>query len=137
MSKFCYNCGKELTDDAKECPNCGKQTNYAVEKQAKNETSSQIDPNAKTYSIVSLVCGICSIVFCSIHWLISLLSIISGVVAVICSVKAKKTSSNGMATAGLVCGIIGIVLSSFGFLITSCLSCAGCVTHGIGDIIRG
>lgn len=60
-------------------------------------------------SIAALVLGICSIVFCCM-WYVSL---ITGVVAIVLGVKAKKDNAGkqGMAKAGMICGIVGIVLA--------------------------
>ena len=62
------------------------------------------------FSIASMVCGICSIVFC---WCYGIVSIILGIVAIVLFIKAKNLDAgvvNGMAKAGLICGIIGGVL---------------------------
>ena len=58
-------------------------------------------------SIASLVLGICSIVL----WWFFGLGIVLGILAVVFGVKARRRTPNGMATAGLVTGIIGLSLS--------------------------
>lgn len=61
-----------------------------------------------TLAIVSLILGIASIVFgCCITYL----GIALGVGGIICSVMSKKKQKSGLATAGLVCSIIGIVFA--------------------------
>lgn len=61
-----------------------------------------------TLAIVSLILGIASIVLgCCVPYL----GIALGVGGIICSVMSKKKQKTGMATAGLVCSIIGIVLT--------------------------
>lgn len=68
----------------------------------------------------SLVLGIVSLV-CSI-FSFSFVGLPVGIVGIILSVVAKKsTPKNGLATAGLVCSIIGTVFSAIVFV-----ACAGC-----------
>jgi hypothetical protein len=55
------------------------------------------------YGVTSLVLGISSI-------LLPFLGIVTGVLAIIFANKQKKIKSNGMATAGMVTGIIGLVI---------------------------
>ena len=81
--------------------------------------------NTKTKAIISLVCGIVSIVLPWFGWG-CVLSLAAGIVAVILAVKTRKFNdeSKGMATAGLITGIIGIVLSG---IMLVCVVCAVCV----------
>lgn len=64
-------------------------------------------------AIGSLICGIASIVFFCVWWL----SIPLGIVAVVLAVMAKgkiargEAGGAGLARAGMICGIIGAVLS--------------------------
>lgn len=59
-------------------------------------------------AIVSLVLGIASIVMsCCITYL----GIALGIGGIICSVMSKKKQKSGMATAGMVCSILGLVFS--------------------------
>ena len=64
-------------------------------------------------AVGSMVCGIISIVVC---WL-PFVGLILGIIALVLSGKARRAAADepgryatGMATAGLVCGIIGTVL---------------------------
>ena len=63
-------------------------------------------------AIVSLVLGIVSLVVCCCS---GLFSVPFGIGGIICAVLSKKNGKSGMATAGLVCSIIGVV---FGILST-------------------
>lgn len=58
-------------------------------------------------AIVSLVLGIASIVM---GCCIPILSIALGIGGIICSVMSSKKQKSGLATAGIVCSIIGIVV---------------------------
>jgi hypothetical protein len=71
--------------------------------------------------IAALVCGIVS-VLCSFLGYGAIIGIVLGIVAIFLGVKAKNDPSQaGAATAGLVLGIIGTVLS--GILFIACIAC--------------
>lgn len=79
-----------------------------------------------TLAIVSLILGIASIVLgCCVTYL----GIALGVGGIICSVMSKKKQKSGLATAGLVCSIIGIVFAViwiiFSVAIVGMLAAAG------------
>ena len=90
------------------------------------------DPT-KGIAIASMVCGIISVVFCWFGYF-AIVALALGIVAIILSVKAGKEAPNGqrpgMATAGLVLGIIGVVLSGiiFACALVACgsVGCAAC-----------
>ena len=68
----------------------------------------------KGYAIASMILGICSILFC----LGGFLPLGAGILAIILTtVSFKKETSkkegHGMAVAGLVTGIIGVIFSAF------------------------
>ncbi len=82
-----------------------------------NTTNMQYQPTPPSYqenepkgtnvlAILGLVFGILSILACC-FWYIAL---ILGIVGLVCSIASKKHSKTGLATAGIVCSIIGIVL---------------------------
>ena len=80
----------------------------------------------QTSAIVALVCGIVSIVACWIPYF-NLVSLILGIVGIVFGVKGRKEApagKTGMATAGMVCSIIGTALSAIGFI--SCTLCVVC-----------
>lgn len=84
-----------------------------VQPQAAQTAPAQTDNNeTNVLAIVSLVLGILSIVLgCCTGWIGALF----GIGGIICAVFANKQSSTGLAKAGLICSIIGIVL---GIIIT-------------------
>ncbi len=64
---------------------------------------------SKGLAIASLVCGIVSIVFCCTSWiggLVGIAGLITGILA-----KSKRQGGSGMSTAGIICSVIGILLS--------------------------
>ena len=74
-----------------------------------------------TAAVVALVCGILSIVLCWIPY-VYLCCFPLGIVGIVFGVKVRKIEEKkGMATAGLVCGIIGLSLACI-FLV-----CAICI----------
>lgn len=58
-------------------------------------------------AIVGLVMGILSIVFACCYGI----GVFFGIAGIICSALSKKKGKSGMGTAGLICSIIGTVLS--------------------------
>ena len=71
---------------------------------------------SKAFSIASMVLGILSIIMCCC---IEYISIILGVLAIVFYAIDKKNNgkSNGMAVAGLVCGIVGVSISALSIII--------------------
>ena len=81
-------------------------------------------PN-KSKAIVSLVCGILSLVFAWFGYS-TILGVILGIVAIVTGSSARKElprDQAGMATAGMVTGIIGLILCAFMFV--ACVACVG------------
>lgn len=63
---------------------------------------------ADTLAIVSLVLGIAAIILgCCVTYL----GIGLGIGGIVCSVMSKKKQKSGLATAGMVCSIVGIVFA--------------------------
>lgn len=74
-------------------------------------------------AIASLVLGIISIVWSTFGMSIGWLGAIIGIVGIVCGTLGRKDEQHrGMATAGLVCSIVGTVLC-----LISYLACAACV----------
>lgn len=87
-------------------------------------------------AITSLVLGIFSVVcsFASFAIVPGIISIISGVVGLILSIKVKKTNPNGIATGGFITSIVGIVLAVIGIILAAVffsvlMSIAGAVSQ--------
>lgn len=82
-----------------------------VIKSAVMKPMTAVDRKAKRMGIASLILGIIGIVFC---WIL-VISLITGIIGIVLSVKARNSipvgaPGRGIATAGLVLSIIGIVL---------------------------
>ena len=78
----------------------------------------------KGFAIASLICGICSVVFCCLGFLALLAGIAAVVFAILVLSDTDKNGSlypdsntmRGMAIAGLVCGIIGTIFGLFALI---------------------
>ena len=98
------------------------------------------DPSAKGKAVGGLVCGIVGLVFSCFAWvsfgITAIIGLVLCIVGIVLSVKARNEMPMGvqgrsMATAGLVCGIIGAVLSGIIAVCTLCvLGCAACADAG-------
>lgn len=64
-------------------------------------------PQGKGLAIASMVCGIVSCVFCFAWYIVIPTSIVAIILGI---VYKKKGLKNGMATAGITCGIVGLSL---------------------------
>ena len=90
---FCNKCGANIADGSSFCPSCG--ANFGAP-----GTPAKVPGTG--LAIASMVLGIISFLC---------YPIITGVLAVIFGAVAKnKGCTSGMATAGIVCGIIGVAL---------------------------
>lgn len=134
---FCYHCGAQHDDDVKFCTKCGADLRAPAEQAAyqapqyQQQTDQQpqqpyqqpyqqpqtpyqqpyqapyqqpyyrpVAEPGKGFAITSLVLGICALL---------IYPIITGVLAIIFGAVAKsKGNTGGMATAGIVCGSIGV-----------------------------
>ena len=87
----------------------------------------------KGQAIAGLVCSIAAVVMYILGYVVSVLAIVAlplAIVGLVLSVVGgKKAKANGqksgVATAGLVVGIIATVLSGIGFACAICVICAG------------
>ena len=115
---ICNKCGAQNPDGARACMRCGamlangapQNFNQGYNTYPQNQQMNNIAPEpGRGLAIASLVLGIVSF-FC--------VGVIAGIVAIIFGAMAKNQGNkSGMATAGIVLGIIGFVLSIFGLII--------------------
>ena len=73
-------------------------------------------------AVASMVLGIVSIVFSFIGGL-NFVGLVVGIVGLVLVILDKKKAPSGMATAGIVCSIIGIVLTAL--VLVACAACLG------------
>jgi len=101
---FCNKCGANLPDGTTFCPNCGApmQNGYQQNGYQQNGYQQPVSQPGKGLAIAAMILGIISF-FC--------FPAITGALGIIFGAVAKsKGYRGGMATAGIVCGVIGIVL---------------------------
>lgn len=113
-SFYCAYCNYDLsgTRIGDKCPECGNIVNFRPTQMYQTNGA----------AVAALVLGIVSIVGCMFYGVVS---IICGPLAIYFSGKASKNiqagnadpSSQGMATAGRVCGIIGTCLGAIGMVV--------------------
>lgn len=124
---ICNRCGANSADGSNFCNNCGtplestqnqstpwstdyqsQQSPWTQNYQTQQSTwtqNYQSQPTSKpgqAFAIAALVCGICSFFIFGI--ILGVLGIVFGIIAI------KQGSKSGMATAGIVCGAIGLIL---------------------------
>lgn len=75
--------------------------------------------NNQGFSIASLVCGILGIIGSFIP-VVRYFTLILAILGVVFGVKARKIEKNGMATAGLVCGIVSLAFTAIGLICALC-----------------
>ena len=78
--------------------------------------------------IASMVCGILSIAFC---WCYGIVGLILGIIAIAMYSKSKRMNGGlviGMARAGMICGIIGSILSALMLIYFIFVICVAGVT---------
>ncbi len=76
-------------------------------------------------AVASLVLGIVALV-CTFFGAIGWIGVIVGIIGIILGALAKKSNPSGIATAGLVCSIIGTCICGIGFL--ACAACIGALS---------
>lgn len=77
-----------------------------------------VENGSKALAIISLVCGIISIVMMCCSFLSLICGIVAIVLAVVYKSKTVYKKFDGMSLAGLICGIIGALASGMFVLIT-------------------
>lgn len=82
---------------------------------------------ASGYAIASLVLGILSIIFAVFgkRVFVEIIALVMGIVGIVLGAKARKEAQTGMATAGFVCSLIGVILAGIGFVCVLACATAG------------
>ncbi len=88
--------------------------------------------SSKGLSIAALVCGILGLIggwipiVCYFTFVLAIIGIVLGARGM--KIASETGEGKGLATAGLVLGIIGTVIGGIGLICTICLSAAVCAT---------
>lgn len=127
----CKNCGNEIPEGARVCVNCGVA---AQEEAVVTPAAESKNAPGKILSIVSLVLGVLSILSnCCCSFLLGMFApivavpfSIAGLVTGFIGMKQAKDAGekNGMAIAGLICSVVGVIVSIL-FVILMVLGIAG------------
>lgn len=83
-------------------------------------------------AVASLVLGILSII-CVFFGYGAILGLVFGIIGTILGAKARKESQTGLATAGFVCSLVGIILCVLGFVCA--IACIGSLA-GLGSVLE-
>jgi uncharacterized membrane protein YvbJ len=106
---FCSQCGEKNPEDSKFCSKCGAALTAKAERAPARQaapTPAATGERTSGMAIAALIMGILGFLF---FGLLSILAIIFGAIGISQTNKDPYLKGKGMATAGLVLGIIGIV----------------------------
>jgi uncharacterized membrane protein YvbJ len=122
MSKFCANCGAEVSDGFAFCEKCGTPV-QAPENQAPSYNAPQYGPAAKQenngMAIGGFVCSLVGFLCCQLVTPVGLILSIIG----LSKSKQMNGSGKGLAIAGIIIGAIGVAI----FILTIILYAIGAV----------
>ena len=140
MSQFCTNCGREVEESWNVCPDCGKvfketaipQTHPRTEAQSQLTTQATSQPHRvqpyqykytkavgeTKYGTGALVCAILGLIFGFLYGTFLIGFPLLRIVAVILGgIGISRDDNKSMAIAGLVLGVIGLVIFLFSGLL--------------------
>ena len=111
--KYCTNCGMQAEESNGFCPNCGKPLttgesipNVPVTGQTNQNSHEKQMPVTNSTAIEALVAGAVGVFF--LHLILGIVAVILAAVAMP-QIQQKGQNGKGLATAGLILGIIDIV----------------------------
>ena len=87
--------------------------------------------NGKGFSIAALILGIVGIIFAWFNIVIAIVALVCSILGIVFGVKGRNMSkiangkASGLATAGLVLGIIGTCLAAIGTICAICVVACG------------
>jgi hypothetical protein len=146
---FCSNCGAELTEGTAFCPNCGagqvrtfgadepvavaaepevlpaepvyQEPVYQAPVYQPQAEPAVLPTSAKILGLISMICGLLSLVSCYVGFVYSIPALI------LSSIASKQAPGipNGKARVGKITAIIGIVVSVICFIVYVALVAAG------------
>lgn len=141
--KICSQCGRQSDDSLNFCTECGaalpqseshqqeyQQTGYQQSeyRQSNYQQPQTPPPGGNGRAVAALVLGIIGIVSFWTPWF-NIVSLTISIIGIVLGMKARNEipvgyQGRGIATAGLICSIIGTFLSGIGFL-----TCTLCVSY--------
>ncbi|MBR6335970.1 MAG: DUF4190 domain-containing protein [Clostridia bacterium] len=148
---ICSKCNYENNDGTAFCVNCGAELNVAKQEAPKPAEPAPVNQpvytapapvpqkqGANGMSVAALVCGLLGIIGSFIP-IVKYFTLVLAVLGIIFGVIGKKkaaeagNSSTGLATAGLVLGVIGTAFSAVGVICAlACVGAASAATETAG-----
>lgn len=98
---FCKNCGKEIDDNAYVCPHCG------VKVASGQEVGTSAPKKVNGFGVAGFVVSLVSLIS-GLFFYTSIVGLILSIIGM--RFKNRYTSCNGLAIAGLVLGILSLVI---------------------------
>lgn len=142
---FCYNCGKELPKNAAYCPGCGAQVGKAEAKEKDEIKKKPVVEPAPVCCDAECECDrepapkavsgfVWSMIAMELFWF-PILGFVFALIGLIKSIKSRSIIATdrdhyklkGMATVGLVVGILNVIFSSLVTFVFWPLVCAGMI----------
>lgn len=112
---YCGNCGKEVPDGTKFCPNCGAQIGPV--EAPKQEVTTPINAKHGT-ALASMIIGIVGVASLFFIVSIGILPLILGIIGLVLAGNAKKAgNSEGIRTAGFVLSLIALIIGAIEFVV--------------------
>ena len=84
-------------------------------------------------AVTSLVLGIISLVCSFLGWG-AIAGLVLGIVGTVLGSKARKQAQTGVATAGFVCSLIGIIINGVGLVCV--IACAGAIRSAANELAK-
>lgn len=103
---FCAECGKEISEGLKFCPNCGRQVTKASGYDMQAHSPMQTVPY-NTMSIVGMVVSCISILI-NFWGLVGMAGLVLSIIG-LQQVKQRHENGKGLAVAGIIIGSISII----------------------------
>lgn len=101
----CKECGKEISDEASFCPNCGYSVNNSNATEINNQSNNYVKTNG--FAVAGFVISLVSLLI-NFWGIVGLLGTIFSAIA-LNEINKHNEKGKGMAIAGLIIGIIGII----------------------------
>ena len=141
--KICDKCGAQMPDEALCCTNCGTPLKASQMPDQSFSFQPGGDTGVNNKALAALVLGVSGIILILVAPFLAnfpaLIGLIVSIIGTVYGVKARNElpvdhPNRGMATGGLICGIIGIVIGSIATICTVCVcSMAACLAVGAAN----
>ncbi len=123
---FCSKCGTQISEGSAFCQNCGAPAPgaAATAPPAAQATAQPVQTvtafKTNSFAIISLIAGIVSLFF-SFYFIIAIVAIIFGVLALSQIKKNPAQKGKGLAIAGIILGAGGVIITIIGIIVLGSL----------------